>query len=219
MGGRLPYEPVIEALRLRLEQENAPEDLLEDVWLAELSQLIPELRGRYPDLPSPPTGDASFVRSRLFAAVATLGSVLAKRRPVVFVLDDLQWADVDTRDMIHYAARRWADGRAPILLVLIVRQENYAADASLRDWLTQAGASYPREAPAVGFAQWNGRAAADCQSGKLAAMVRIRARRQTPFVPCQILQRRHLPTGSGPKQTACPSSLRRCCKCWSSRES
>ena len=137
MGGRLPYEPVIEALRLRLEQENAPEDLLEDVWLAELSQLIPELRGRYPDLPSPPTGDASFVRSRFFAAVATLGSVLAKRRPVVFVLDDLQWADVDTRDMIHYAARRWADGRAPILLVLIVRQENYAADASLRDWLMQ----------------------------------------------------------------------------------
>ena len=41
MGGSLPYEPVIEALRLRLEQENAPEDLLEDVWLAELSRVNP----------------------------------------------------------------------------------------------------------------------------------------------------------------------------------
>jgi DNA-binding SARP family transcriptional activator len=30
--GRLPYQPVIEALRQRLEQENAPEDLLDDVW-------------------------------------------------------------------------------------------------------------------------------------------------------------------------------------------
>lgn len=137
MGGRLPYEPVIEALRLRLDQENAPEDLLDDVWLAELSQLMPELRARYPDLPPPLTGDASFVRSRLFAAVATLGSTLAERRPVVFVLDDMQWADVETRDLIHYAARRWAEGKVPILLLMIVRQENYAADASLREWLAQ----------------------------------------------------------------------------------
>ncbi len=73
MGGRLPYQPVIEALRLRLEQENAPEDLLDDVWLAEWSQLVPELRACYPDLPPPMTGDAGFVRARLFSAVATLG--------------------------------------------------------------------------------------------------------------------------------------------------
>src|SRR5205807_6610798 len=43
MGGRLPYQPLVEALRPRLEAENAPEDLLEDLledlWLAELSRL------------------------------------------------------------------------------------------------------------------------------------------------------------------------------------
>jgi hypothetical protein len=39
MGGYLPYQPVIEALRLRLERENAPEDLLDDVWLAELNNI------------------------------------------------------------------------------------------------------------------------------------------------------------------------------------
>ncbi|HEX6302796.1 MAG TPA: BTAD domain-containing putative transcriptional regulator, partial [Anaerolineales bacterium] len=78
-GGRLPYQPVIEALRARLDQENAPEDLLDDVWLAELSQLMPELRARYPDLPPPMTGDASFVRARLFSAVAMLASALAAR--------------------------------------------------------------------------------------------------------------------------------------------
>ena len=48
MGGRLPYQPLVEALRGRLEEENAPEDLLEDLWLAELSRLLPELRVRYP---------------------------------------------------------------------------------------------------------------------------------------------------------------------------
>src|SRR5207248_2678074 len=53
MGGRLPYQPLVEALRGRLEAENAPEDLLSDLWLAELARLLPELRVRYPDLPAP----------------------------------------------------------------------------------------------------------------------------------------------------------------------
>ena len=136
-GGRLPYEPVIEALRLRIENENAPEDLLEDVWLAELSQLMPELRGRYPDLPPPMTGDVNFVRSRLFAAIATLGNALAARRPVIFILDDVQWADPDTLDMVHYLARRWAESASPILLVMTIRQENFATETPLRDWLTR----------------------------------------------------------------------------------
>jgi DNA-binding SARP family transcriptional activator len=143
MGGRLPYQPVIEALRLRLEQENAPEDLLDDVWLAELSQLMPELRTRYPDLPPPMTGDAGFVRSRLFSAVATLGSALAVRNPAVFILDDMQWADADTRDMVHYLARRWAESGTPILLLLSIRQESFAADTPLREWLAQLGRDVP----------------------------------------------------------------------------
>lgn len=143
MGGHLPYQPVIETLRLRLEQENAPEDLLDDVWLAELSQLMPELRARYPDLPLPMTGDASFVRSRLFSAAATLGSALAARNPVVFVLDDMQWADVDSRDLVHFLARRWAESKTPILLLLAVRQENFAADTALREWLAQLGRDVP----------------------------------------------------------------------------
>ena len=37
-GGQLPYRPVIEALRPRIERENAPDDLLSDMWLAELSR-------------------------------------------------------------------------------------------------------------------------------------------------------------------------------------
>lgn len=142
-GGRLPYQPVIEALRQRLEQENAPEDLLDDVWLAELSQLMPELRARYPDLPPPMTGDASFMRARLFSAVATLGSALASRHPAVFILDDMQWADADTRDLVHYLASRWADNSTSILLLLAIRQENFAAESPLRDWLTQMNRDAP----------------------------------------------------------------------------
>ena len=136
-GGRLAFQPVLEALRIRLDQVNAPEDLLEDVWLAELSQLMPELRARYPDLPMPLTGDANFVRARLFESIATLGNALAAHHPSVLILDDMQWADADTLDLIHYLARRWAEMKAPILLLLTVRQEAYAADAALREWLTR----------------------------------------------------------------------------------
>jgi DNA-binding SARP family transcriptional activator len=143
MGGYLPYQPVIEALRLRLERENAPEDLLDDVWLAELSQLMPELRTRYPDLPLPMAGDASFMRARLFSAVAALGSALSSRHPSVFILDDMQWADVDTRELIRYLASRWTESKTPILLLLAVRQESFAADPLLREWLAQLGRHVP----------------------------------------------------------------------------
>jgi DNA-binding SARP family transcriptional activator/tetratricopeptide (TPR) repeat protein len=142
-GGRLAYQPVVEALRPRLEAVNAPEDLLEDVWLAELSQLMPEIRARYPDLPPPMTGDAQFVRARLFEAVALLASALTAGRPAVLVLDDMQWAEADSLDLVHYLARRWAETGAPILLLLTIRQEAYAADASLREWLTSLGRDAP----------------------------------------------------------------------------
>src|SRR5439155_4021632 len=84
MGGRLPYQPLVEALRERLEVENAAEDLLDDLWLAELSRLLPELRVRYPDLPVP-TEDELTARGQLFEAVARLFDALARRAPLVLL--------------------------------------------------------------------------------------------------------------------------------------
>ncbi len=133
-GGRLPYQPLVDALRTRLEAENAPEDLLADVWLAELSQLLPELRDRYPDLPLPMSGDPDFVRARIFEAVSRLLAALAARRLVILFVDDLQWAGAGTLDMLHYLARRWTEEKTPILLLLTARQENMAG---LRDWLAR----------------------------------------------------------------------------------
>ena len=104
-GGQLPYRPVIEALRPRIERENAPDDLLSDLWLAELARLLPELCDRYPDLPAP-VGDKSVARNRLFEAVARLGQALAARTPLVLFIDDVQWADAASLDVLHYLARR-----------------------------------------------------------------------------------------------------------------
>ncbi|MDX1523751.1 MAG: AAA family ATPase, partial [Anaerolineae bacterium] len=123
VGGRLPYQPLVNVLRPRIEQENAPDDLLPDVWLAELSRLLPELRDRYPDLPRPLSGEADFVRTRLFEAVAKLLVSLTQQRPLILFIDDFQWADEGTRDLLHYLCRRWAEQKSRVLLLLTLRQE------------------------------------------------------------------------------------------------
>src|SRR5947208_7719592 len=65
MGGRLPYQPLVEAVRPWLENENAPEDLLDNLWLAELSRILPEMRVGYPGCPAH-TQDEQAATSVLF---------------------------------------------------------------------------------------------------------------------------------------------------------
>ncbi|GIV80637.1 MAG: transcriptional activator [Litorilinea sp.] len=136
-GGSLPYQPVVDALRPRLERENAPDDLLSDVWLSELSRLLPELRERYPDLPPPPADPAS-APTRLPEAVNRLGQALARRRPpLVLFLDDAQWADVASLDLLHYCSRAWAQAGAPVLLLLARRLDAVLAPAGNQTWLAR----------------------------------------------------------------------------------
>ena len=134
-GGHLPYRPVIEALRPRIERENAPDDLLSDLWLAELSRLLPELGDRYPDLPGPP-GDKLVARNRLFEAVARLGQALAARTPLVLFIDDVQWADTASLDVLHYLARRFAESQTPALLLLTLRMGERELPPALAEWRT-----------------------------------------------------------------------------------
>src|SRR6266568_3856276 len=122
IGGRLPYQSLVEALRERLEAENAPDDLLEDMWLAELSRLLPELQVRYPDLPTP-TEDELIAKGRLFEAVAQLLGALAQRAPLVLLVDDLQWVDEASLDLLHYLGHSWKQQGSRVLLLGAVRSE------------------------------------------------------------------------------------------------
>lgn len=135
-SGRLSYQPLTQVLRQRLEQVNAPEDLLSDLWLTQLTRILPELRDRYPDLPEPTLEEAT-ARQHLFEAITRLCQALAGRSPLVIYIDDWHWADSASLDVLHYAALRWMEDRTPILVLLTLRQEAFAESHDLQTWLAR----------------------------------------------------------------------------------
>ncbi len=141
-GGRLPYQPLIQCLRSRLARENAPEDLLSDIWLAELSRLLPELRDRYPDLDQPQPDEAT-AQTRLFEAITRLGRAFSKRAPLIIFLDDTQWADIASLDALQFALSSWGEDWLPIFLLLNARREALTTPSDLQKWLTHLPSSIP----------------------------------------------------------------------------
>jgi DNA-binding SARP family transcriptional activator len=150
-GTELPYGSLVEAIRPRIERERAPDDLLEDVWLSELSRLLPELKERYPDLPSSTSsGEAEMSKGALFEAITRLVRALASHAPVVLFLDDLEWTDIATLEVLEYAGRHWAEQGVPVLVLIAARPEEVEAGSAFERWLSALGRRLPMRSLSLG---------------------------------------------------------------------
>lgn len=135
-GGELPYQPLAQLLRQRLDQEKAPAELLSQTWLAELSRLLPELRDRCPELPQPQPDEAT-ARSRLLEAITRLGQALSQRAPLLFFMDDIHWADPASLDALFYLGSRWTEHKSPVLMLLCMRNTSTVTETHFQQWLTR----------------------------------------------------------------------------------
>jgi DNA-binding CsgD family transcriptional regulator/tetratricopeptide (TPR) repeat protein len=123
LGGRIPYAPLVAALRSLLagldEQGRAqvlgpqPHDL---------ARLLPELG---------PVGDSASDQTRLIAAVSLLLDRAAERRTTVLVVDDLHCADVATLEVLAYVCAALDRQR---LAVLVAYRPDEVSD-TLAEWL------------------------------------------------------------------------------------
>ncbi len=100
-----PYQLFVEALTDFVTE--IPEDqLLRDVeeFASELASLVPSLKRRIPGLSPSKAIDSDAERYLLFAAVVGLFATISQEQVVLLVLDDLQWADKGSLQLLRHLA-------------------------------------------------------------------------------------------------------------------
>lgn len=127
--GRLPFAMVADLLRSDVYHHRL--SLLDDVWLTELARLLPDILIQRPDLPHPQPLTDSWQRQRLFETLAR--AVLVASQPLVVQIDDLQWADQESLEWLHYLLR--FDAEARLLVVGTARVEEVGPDHPLTSLL------------------------------------------------------------------------------------
>lgn len=131
----LAYAPIQSALRSAINQSGGPDfqAAIPAVWRDEIARLLPEI--------SPPAGrarrdtiegDPIVAQARLFEAVRQVLAVFSTpAAPAVLALDDLQWADSATIDLLSYLVRRLAS--LPVLILVAWRTEDVLPEHPYRN--------------------------------------------------------------------------------------
>ncbi|HWQ14571.1 MAG TPA: AAA family ATPase, partial [Roseiflexaceae bacterium] len=127
--GMPPFLPFLEALGGYVSTAD-PAALTEQAGsgAAALAAVLPELAARLGPLPAGPSLPPEQARLRLFQAVARLLTAAAEPRGLLLLLDDLQWADPASLDLLCHLAR---DRPAVRVLVLGAYRAGEAAGSPL----------------------------------------------------------------------------------------
>jgi DNA-binding CsgD family transcriptional regulator len=129
VGEPLPYAALTQALRssgsgvVRQEIQRSPD----------LARLLPG----QPD-EAAPAGS----RLRLFQSVLGLLGRLSAHRPVAYVVEDVQWADGSTLDLLAFLAANLTDER---VLIVLTHRTDSTADDRVVAWLAEFGRLWPVE--------------------------------------------------------------------------
>lgn len=127
----LPYSLFADVLRAALAQPDRLRQLdrLPVVWLSEAARLVPELISLRPDLPVAQPLDNPGAQSRFFEGVTQVLLALSAgdpRQPSELFLDDLNWIDEASLDLLIYFARRV---RSHALLIILTWRTEQVPDA------------------------------------------------------------------------------------------
>jgi DNA-binding SARP family transcriptional activator/tetratricopeptide (TPR) repeat protein len=141
MSGTLPYQPIIDMLtaHIRLVSSEQLRSMLGS-GAVDLAKLVPALRTKLPDPPPPEPLGAEVERRNLYNAVASYFSAIASEHPAVLILDDLQWADTATMQLLSYlfvqSANQAAQGSVIPFFVLLYRADEVHETHPLRSLLS-----------------------------------------------------------------------------------
>lgn len=125
-GEARPYEAVVDALRGALSLVIAA---LSPVELGVLARVLPDIGARTA-VTEPPPASPEAQRSRIFEAVYAAIAALARKRPLLIVLEDLHWTTASSAALIEYLGRRIA--ALPVLVVGTYREEDVGRAHPLR---------------------------------------------------------------------------------------
>jgi DNA-binding SARP family transcriptional activator len=103
MSGSLPYQPIADAISSHV-RACSPQQLRQLLGSSavDLAKIAPEVRFKLPDLPQPEPLGPEAERRNLYSAVAHYFNALAAERPLILILDDLQWADAATMQLLNF---------------------------------------------------------------------------------------------------------------------
>ena len=112
--GGAPYDPFPQIIRQAFESSEIEAPIPRYV-LADLLQIAPDLRIKYPDVYPNPALEPQSEQQRIFESVTSWIGALSARSPVLLFIDDVHWADSGTLALLRYLARRSSKLRLMIL--------------------------------------------------------------------------------------------------------